>query len=83
MATADEKELKASKHARKYVRSDITKSYNSILSDIESFSINDLETSIARLTELQITVKDADKRILSASIACGIDEASMQEEYDD
>ena len=81
--TNAEKELTASKHVRKYIRSDITRSYNKILADIESFSINDVETDISRLTELQNTIKDADGRILNASIACGIDDVSMQAEYDE
>ena len=81
--TIDEKELAASKQARKYVRSDITRSYNKILADIDSLSINEVETYISRLTKLQNTVEDADGRILNASVSCGIDDASMQAEYDE
>ena len=81
--TIDEKELAASKQARKYVRSDITRSYNKILADIDSLSINEVETYISRLAKLQNTVEDADGCILNASVSCGIDDASIQAEYDE
>ena len=81
--TEEENELIALKHARKYIRGDITKSYNKLSVDIDTLGTNEIETSIDRLSKLQSTIEDADKRILNVSIACGVQEEVMQKEYDE
>ena len=67
--------------ARKCYRQDITRSFNDISSNIGDFSLNEAQSKLARLLQVQDKVKLADEAILDGLIGATTKEEEIIDEY--
>ena len=68
---------------RKYVRQRITKVYNNVKDDIDSFSEDDRFMYTDRLESLKNEVKDLDRKIFALNLENGMPEGELQKKIDE
>ena len=67
---------------RKYVRQRITKVYNNVKDNIDSFSEDDRFMYTDRLESLKNEVKDLDRKIFALNLENGMPEGELQKKID-
>ena len=75
-------ELESLKNSRKYLRGDITRSYNNLTFNVATLPGADVEKTLLRLKGLEVKLKALDEKILNLLCGADHDETVAQSEYD-